>query len=187
MLNAKKFTPTTNHYELLPPWNLPAAQHESYSAGGVALGDVSQGWRSHVWKAECRKDGIYVGRTDQEAQQVLEVQATQVSLCLDQNMNLVLAYTDSDKQAHLYAYGVSGYESRPLVGVVTPQVALDRLHHKNAADSDVIVGYMRGDSLYYLVQREGYRIEHKVATDPSKTMLWRMGLNADERMVFQWR
>lgn len=164
---------------------------EAFSQGGVALGNVTQDWFGYTWRAYIKPDGVYLNRTDTtEHKLVLALpNIEQIDFCFDQNMNVVIAYTVAGRP-YLYAYAKQGYQQRALPdGARCPRVVLDRVRQSFSSQSDIIVGFMRDGSIYYLLQREDYLKEHLVASDPTKrkSMLWRMGWTQDGRIGFAWR
>lgn len=188
MINGNKFWVSKSH-EFIPPKNKYYPMTESYFVGGVAIGDISEGWNKYTWKVYIKSDGIYIKRTDLKTEQrILEItDVTQVDCCFDQNMNFVLVFVKGNK-AFLYNYKNATYEVQELEqGATYPRIILDKQHQSEATVSDVIIGYIKNHSLYYLVQREEFLIPHLVMTDKTKTMLWRLGITKDQRIGFNWR
>ncbi len=61
------------------------------------------------------------------------------------------------------------------------------MRDRNIPNSDIILGYTRAGNLCYRIQRERFGKEYIIATDPKKTMLWRIGRLVDDRFGYQWR
>lgn len=180
--NDARFTPPKNRYNTL---------NESYCKGGVAVGDVSEGWEGYTWKVYFNENGeVFLNRTDTDVHVKLfeETGIEQIDFCFDQNMNVIVVYAKGG-YSYLYAYKNSVYEKQYLgEGITYPRCFLDRLHKEEASESDVIIAYLKDHEVCFLVQREAYGIEHKTGKrDPKKTMLWKAGISEDGRFLFQWR
>ena len=76
-------------------------------------------------------------------------------------------------------------DSYPLIR--NPRVSLDDKRRFNVANSDIVFAYQREDKLCYRVQRERFGVEHILATDTKKRLLWRIGMGRNNRFLFYWR
>lgn len=168
----------------------PVKNTVDYESGGVALGDLSQGLLSNVWRARVSPDrsSILLATTGVEEYSVLtDANITEVSFTFDQNMRPVVAYVASSV-AKLYWYdsSVPGMVTTVFSGIKTPRVSLDDKRDIAAAGgwSDVIFAYMRGNNLYFRQQRDRFGIEYLLAAGvPSKGII-KFGMNAQNRLQF---
>lgn len=168
---------------------------ESYDFGGVALGDTSQGLQDYLWA--CRTDGqtIFIenkGRKDTRdgatPRQVLVTGAdiTEVSFTIDQNSRPVVAYVEGGQsKLRWFDPQSGGYTTTDLPGVRSPRVSLDDKRRERTGQSDIILSFIKGTTLYATTQRERYEDRIIVADDIGEDwFLWRAGLNVDA--TFRW-
>ena len=163
---------------------------ESWENGGVALSDPSQDLTKYVWQAWTDGTTITVKRSDLDAYQVvlMDSNITEIDLTFDQNMRPCIAYV-ANGISKLYWYdtqqAMQVTDSYPLIR--NPRVSLDDKRRFNVANSDIIFAYQKGDTLCYRVQRERFTIEHVLATNTKKRLLWRIGMGRKNRFLFYWR
>lgn len=137
--------------------------------GGIALQDPSRGLMYQIWRARIINDGIVI-----DAPSVPEFVAysgtdiTEVSLAFDQNMRLTMAFVESGEAKLLWYDSFIGQEVVTTLpaDAVTPRVTLDDKRRTQASVSDIILGYKRGNSLYYRQQRDRFQVEY----DPTEPM-----------------
>lgn len=163
---------------------------ESYDLGGVAIGDPSQDLTKYVWQAWTDGTTIRVKRDDLDAYHVvlMDSNITEIDLTFDQNMRPCITYV-ANGISKLYWYdtrqAMQVTDSYPLI--TNPRVSLDDKRRFNVANSDIIFAYQREDKLCYRVQRERFTIEHVLATNTKKRLLWRIGMGRNNRFLFYWR
>lgn len=163
---------------------------ESWENGGAALNDPSEELTKYVWQAWTDGTTITVKRDDLATETVLitDSNITEVDLTFDQNMRPCIAYV-ANGISKLYWYDSSlamqVIDSYPLIR--NPRVSLDDKRRFNVANSDIVFAYQREDKLCYRVQRERFGVEHILATDTKKRLLWRIGMGRNNRFLFYWR
>ena len=163
---------------------------ESWDNGGVALSDPSEDLTRYVWQAWTDGTTITVKRDDLDTYHVvlMDTNITEVDLTFDQNMRPCIAYV-ANGISKLYWYDTQQakqvIDEYPLI--TNPRVSLDDKRRFNVANSDIIFAYQKGDQLCYRVQRERFTIEHVLATNPKKRLLWRIGMGRNNRFLFYWR
>lgn len=163
---------------------------ESWDNGGVALSDPSQELTKYVWQAWTDGTTITVKRDDLATEIVLitDSNITEVDLTFDQNMRPCIAYV-ANGISKLYWYdSVRAMQvTDNFVGITSPRVSLDDKRRFNVSNSDIIFAYQKGNDLCYRVQRERFGVEHILATDANRRVLWRIGMGRNNRFLFYWR
>ena len=163
---------------------------ESWENGGVALHDPSQDLTKYVWQAWTDGTTITVKRDDLATETVLitDSNITEVDLTFDQNMRPCIAYV-ANGISKLYRYdSLRGMQvTDNFVGITSPRVSLDDKRRFNVSNSDIIFAYQKGNDLCYRVQRERFDVEHILATNTKKSILWRIGMGRKNRFLFYWR
>lgn len=163
---------------------------ESWENGGVALSDPSEDLTKYVWKAWTDGTTITVKRDDLDTYHVLLMDSniTEIDLTFDQNMRPCVAYV-ANGISKLYWYDTQ--QSNQVIDeypdIRNPRVSLDDKRRFNVANSDIILAYQKGDTLCYRMQRERFTVEHILATNPKKRLLWRIGMGQRNRFLFYWR
>ena len=163
---------------------------ESWENGGVALNDSSEDLTKYVWQAWTDGTTITVKRDDLATETVLitDSNITEIDLTFDQNMRPCIAYV-ANGISKLYWYdslrAMQVIDS--FLGVTSPRVSLDDKRRFNVSNSDIIFAYQKGNDLCYRVQRERFGVEHVLATDTNKRILWRIGMGRKNRFLFYWR
>lgn len=188
----KPYEMTTAVYRFVEPKRRHHNMRVAYAEGGEVIADATKGLTGYTWKAYADINSrVYVGRED-SGNPVYIFQGddiTQVDLTFDQNMRPFIAYVDKGRANYYhFSRATSSYARVPLpIGWTFPRCELDMRDTKDIPNSDIILGYIRGDKLCFGIQRERYLTERVVATDPKKSMLWRVGKTVDGRFAFQWR
>lgn len=163
---------------------------ESWDNGGVALSDPSKELTKYVWKAWTDGSSIKVKRDDLDTHHVIlmDTDITEIDLTFDQNMNPCITYV-ANGVSKLYWYDTQ--QAKQVIDeypdIRNPRVSLDDKRRFNVANSDIILAYQKGNKLCCRVQRERFTIEHVLATNPKKRLLWRIGMGIDNRFLFYWR
>lgn len=162
---------------------------ESWDNGGVALNDPSQDLTKYVWQAWTDGTTITVKRDDLDTYHVvlMDTNITEIDLTFDQNMRPCIAYV-ANGISKLYWYDTQ--QAKQVIDeypdIRNPRVSLDDKRRFNVANSDIIFAYQKGDTLCYRVQRERFTIEHVLATNTKKRILWRIGMGRKNRFLFYW-
>lgn len=175
---------------------LPITQWVDYEDGGIAIQDGTLGLLYQVWRAEIKRnkttglDEIWIGA--EKVDPFLHRTAadiTEVSLSFDRNMNLALAYVESDV-AYLYWFDttIPGYRTTTLgADVKTPRVTHDDKRELQSQNSDVILAYLKNGNLYYRQQRDRYETERLLQASVNSPGLVKIGMNKQLRLQFLLR
>lgn len=136
---------------------------EDYEQGGVALQDPSQGLLYQTWHCFLEGNDIKAEAPNTVATTLLSApDVEQVSLAFDQNMQPNVAYVSAG-QAYWWWYDTTTQSHQTMTmasDVLTPRATLDDKRTPNLGNSDIIISYIRGTSLYYRQQRDRYATEY---------------------------
>ena len=163
---------------------------ESWENGGVALSDPSEELTKYVWQAWTDGTTITVKRDDLATETVLitDSNITEVDLTFDQNMRPCIAcVANGISKLYWYDSSLAMQVTDNFVGITSPRVSLDDKRRFNVGNSDIIFAYQKDNDLCYRVQRERFGVEHVLATNPKKRLLWRIGMGRKNRFLFYWR
>ena len=175
-----------------PPRNRIREKLVDYDMGGVAIQDPSEGLQVKVWR--CRFiDGDFVLDADDVAETVVytpDVAAVEIGFTFDQNMQPFLTWIDEEDDSFFRWYDttIADFVVTQLDGgTITPRCALDDKRNASgvlAGLSDVILTYLRDDTLYFRAQRDRYDTEYELATGYEQWRLGQFGIARNLRM--QW-
>lgn len=160
-----------------------------YEQGGVALNDPSLGLQVRNWTCWWNGDDgwVYVQPEGGSATQVIQDTAiTEVAFSFDQNMNIALAYvTAGVLKFRWYDSLISGFTTTTIGSARSPRVSLDDKRPMHLAESDVILAYISGDSLYYRQQRDRYVTAYFLRDEIEPTVRLRnLGMSRNLRLQF---
>ena len=170
----------------------PEDKLQDWEKGGIALNDPSQGLLVQLWHftleidIETGNGTVYVKAPSTSKLFLFDgLGITEVSGAFDQNMNPFVAYIQAgDPKIWWYDGTVTSQIHSDLpVGAMDLRCTLDDKRDFNTSDSDIVLSYVRGGSLYYMYQRESYSIEHLLAPDVYR--LVSLAMNTGSRL--QWR
>lgn len=163
-----------------------------WELGGVGISDGSQGLEVQFWQCHLRIDQItHVGSVFIEAPNTPETllfalpNVTEISLTFDQNMHPFIAFMQAG-QARFWWFDptILGQIFTDLpVDARSPKASLDDKRPEFTAESDIILGYMRGDDLYFRLQRDRYLIEYPLASSLVGDLMY-IGMNEKMRLQF---
>jgi hypothetical protein len=164
-----------------------------YEDGGIALNDSSEGLLYQRWRARLFNAGKVDSYVMLDAREVDEFVwltvpfMTEISFSFDALMRPAIAYVAAGSAfLNWYDSVEAAYVTTTLpAGVITPRVSLDDKRYMQSSGyqlSDVILGYVRGTTLYYRQQRDRYTIERALATGVKP--LIRIGFNRGLRFQF---
>lgn len=157
-----------------------------YEMGGVALNDPSQGLLYQLWSAWVEADAVKI-QAPSVPEQILFNQTgiTELSLTFDQNMAPFVAFVangtstywwfDPNAQAQVFS-------SLPS-DAVSPRCVLDDKRRFASSYSDILLGYVRGTTLYYRLQRERYQTEHTLRAGAGNR-LETLAMAENKRLMF---
>lgn len=181
-----------NQAELLPPDGY-SLRTTAWEKGGVALSDPSLGINIHDWKGFYQDNNIYLQNTATSQTYLVLAGVPDVvdmSFAFDANMRANIGYALSDGTAKVRYYDTV---TEDFVTMTLPAGAgAPRLCHDDKRDdmvilnvTDVLVFYIYNNKLYYLLQRERFETPHQVATVTEGTVLARVGMSNDLRILAQ--
>lgn len=179
-------------YLFKSPRNRHYPMDVAYAIGGAELANAAHGLTGYVWKAYIDESGqIIVQREDLAERHVITTKqgVEQLDFTFDQNMRPFLTYV-ADGLPFYFHFNMedSTYSEVALDNSIRfPRCELDKRETGEIPSSDIILAYTREGNLCYRVQRERYGKEYIIATNPKKTMLWRIGRLKDGRFGYQWR
>lgn len=174
----------------LPPDERVTTPVVDYELGGVALNDATQGLLVRGWKATL--DGYTVKLQADGSATVHnlfdDVNITALSLAFDQNMRWSVGYIgDGVLKLNWYDSSINERVTSSFgADNQYPKMALDDKRHESLLTSDIILAYIRNNTLYYRQQRDRFLTERALRTNlfPG-TKLKNIGLNKNLRLQFE--
>jgi len=188
----REHTPTKALNRFLLPYNRHHKMTVAYTRGGPIFANVTHGIDGYIWKAYVDEaNQVVVKRDDLDHVHEITTKAgiTQLDFTFDQNMRPFLVYV-ADGLPYYFHFNKedSSYSEVALDPAIKfPRCELDMRELHEIPNSDIILGYVRDGNLCYRIQRERFTKETIIATNPKKSMLWRVGLLDDGRFGYQWR
>lgn len=175
---------------LLSPDILRTSDTEDFEMGGVALEDASQGSNVYRWRAWSDNTGaVFLQRDGGQAINYMTVAGmNELAFAFDQNMRPSFAFRMGTDRIDLRWFDSTISQYVMTTGLTTgrnPRMSLDDKRTSQSSNSDIILSYLRGRSLYYRLQRERYTVEYTAANNllPS-TKLRNIGMGTNLRFVF---
>ena len=145
---------------------MPKRPTIDFEMGGFGLQDTSHGLRYQQWRAwfDRNAGGVFVESPNTPATMIFEQTGiTWLSFCFDQNMRWSAVYTLDDGLSYLRWYNslIGGYDLTELEdGVITPYLSLDDKRESQDANNDIILAYIKNQSVILRVQRERFAVAH---------------------------
>lgn len=156
-----------------------------YERGGIHLNDASQGLDVQDWKAWYDGTSIKVSTvTNTDVTTVVTAAlVTYVSLAFDQNMRLALVYVANGiTKLRWFDPVANAIVTDTIDNANQPMISLDDKREISVSTSDLVLVYIRGDVVYFRLQRERFIIENTYATlNPGIHTVLGMGLNRQNR------
>lgn len=161
-------------------------QHE----GGIALNDASQGLRVQVWTATVDGSGnIQVAAPSAPIPQtIVNVPGVDwIGLAFDTNMRIFLCWTVGGAAQYRWfdSVGSAFVISTLPAGSARPMCALDDERPALTSSADILLSYVRANTLFMRMQRDRYGIEYDL-TDVTGLTFHQMGMNRTNRFQFQF-
>lgn len=155
-----------------PPAPFRTRRRESplvdYEMGGVALSDTTEGSLYQLWKVSLSGDNVQLSAPNTPPMGVFsKPEITEISLAFDQNMNPFVAFVSEGRAGFWWFDTIAQAQvfTQMDADVVTPRCTLDDKRKSEAANSDIILAYIRGNGLYYRQQRDRYQTEYLLQSD----------------------
>lgn len=160
-----------------------------WEMGGAVLNSPLPDRYTHNWRLWSDGTTVFINRDDLSDSQVIFSGAgiTSVSLAFDQVMRPHVAYTEQGV-AKFYHWDTlsSAFKVMTLApDAKYPRCGSDDKRPFFIGRDDVLVAYMRGDSLCVRWQSDRYLIEEVKAPNTGKKMLVQLGMNNQNRMQFR--
>lgn len=156
-----------------------------YEYGGIAVNDNSMGRLYQLWR--CRLVGNDVIIDAPEAAPTIIYSAaniTEISFTFDSNLQPAIVFVqDSIPKLRWYDTTIPGFDVIEIPYAVTPRIALDDLRESQNTNRDIILGYLKNNSLCCRQQRDRFLIEY-VLTESLYKRLVKMGMSNKLRMQF---
>lgn len=180
--------------ELLAPDNLPKRPTIDYELGGIGLQNISAGLMVQVWRCWFdRNNSAVMVEAPNTPPAILFYQEKIVwlSFCFDQNMRWCAVYTLSDGLSYLRWYNslIGGYDLTELDdGVVTPYLSLDDKRGSQGASNDIVLAYIKNQTVILRVQRERFTVAHIWLEDiPKDWIIRNFGMSNKLRLQMEIR
>jgi hypothetical protein len=159
-----------------------------YERGGVALLDASQGLMGYTWRCWVEEAHVYVQRNGMPPVLLFsDLGITEMSFTFDQNMRYCVAYVQRDvMKMRWYDSYVAQFVTTTFPLAKNPRVALDDKRSASLGTSDMILAYIRNNTLYYRQQRDRFTIERALRTNIDPSMKLRnIGMGRNLRFQFE--
>lgn len=134
--------------------------------GPIALNDPSAGLFYQIWHGQVYEGGVFLFSDLVERQDILsQLDITEMSFTFDQNGRPSVVYVQYGI-ANIWWYDSTvGGMATTLIGsgVISPKVILDDKRQTQTNSSDIILGYIRNENLYYRQQRDRFGVEYLLA------------------------
>lgn len=158
-----------------------------YEQGGVNIGDASQGLQVKTWTGQFIGNDVVLSADAVTPVAVLTVPGiTEFGFTFDQNMRVFVAYVmGGNTFFYWYDSTIPGYTTTQLpAGSNSPRCSLDDKRPLEALTSDIILVYLRGDSMYFRAQRDRYGVEYLLTNTGTGKLLAQVGMNSVNRFQF---
>ena len=161
----------------------PKIDHED---GPIALNDPSEGLFYQIWTGQVYDGGVFLFSDLVERQDILEqLNITEMSFTFDQNGRPTVVYVQYGiAKIWWYDSTVPGMATTTIgSGIISPKVILDDKRQTQTGSSDIILGYIKNENLYYRQQRDRFSVEYLLATDVVGR-LQKLGMGNNLRLQF---
>lgn len=173
----------------LPPDDRVTSPVIDWERGGVALQDVTQGLDVQNWRCYLENQyGVYLQPENGEPILLFEdAGISELALCFDQQMRWSVAYIQQDiLTLRWYDSQVNQHVVSRFGPALNPKMALDDKRVFNLVNSDMILAYIRGNTLWYRQQRDRFTIERALRTGLfPNTKLKNIGMSSAFRLQFE--
>lgn len=179
----------------LPPDSELTTRITEKEKGGIALSDPSQGISVHDWVClyEASNGNIYVKNLNTVVTYTVLtgiMNVTDLSFAFDSNMRVNIGYKLVSGESKIYYY--NSITEDFTTDTLPSGAGAPRLCHDDKRDemvvlnvTDVLIFYIYNNKLYYLLQRERFLTPHQVATVSAGTVLDKVGMSDDLRILAQ--
>lgn len=165
---------------------IPPSEWVSYDDGPVAIQNPSKGLLFQVWRARYISDTVYLAAPNYPETPFFTKRCIQsISLSFDQNGRPLLTYLH---EGNLYLYWhhtvTQKYEHTLInTNVTSHHVSLDVRTPITILVSQVVIGYIKDNNLYYAWQKDRYAVDYLVARNVNGNLL-QIGFTRQYRFQF---
>lgn len=174
-----------------PPRNLVKQRLEDYALGGVAINNSTEGLEVYTWRGQYIDGAIVIDVPGKVAPVTLVTvdDVTDFQFTFDQNMQPFVCYMVSDTDAYFRWFDstVPGFVTTQLPeGSFTPRCMLDDSRAiTGVGNNDIILAYLRGDTLYIRAQKDRYGTEYELEDELGAYQMGQLGMSLTLRLQFQ--
>lgn len=151
--------------------------------GGVALQDPSQGLMYQTWTAEARDGGVWLSAPNFPAQMIRAGNITECSIAFDRAMNWVLSFVEDGQSKLSYYSNLDDDRIEITLNGTNPRVIHDDKREGQSDVGEVLVTYVRDETLYQLRQRDRYGEEFHIGGANIKRLV-KVGMGSNLRLHF---
>jgi len=151
--------------------------------GGIALQDPSQGLMYQVWTAEARDGGVWLSAPNFPAQMIRSGNITECSIAFDRAMNWVLAFVEDGQSKLSYYSNLDDDRIEITLNGTNPRVIHDDKREGQSDVGEVLVTYVRDETLYQLRQRDRYGVEFHIGGTGVRALV-KVGMGSNLRLQF---
>lgn len=189
--------PTPIYSIYIPPDGDTITNLTDICLGGIGIQDPSQGLQVQDWTLTIVPNGIngdfYISAPNTSPTYLFSrVSATWGRLAFDQNMFPFVSYIDTNGAGYYwYNPTIPAFQFVTMSSDVTnPCCTMDdkRDIATRVGSNDIILAYVRNDSLFYRQQRDRYATEYLLYSNFAPILanatLWKVGMNEGMRLQF---
>lgn len=166
--------------------SLEASLKIDHEDGPVALNDPSEGLFYQIWTGQVYDGGVFLFADLVERQDILEaLNITEMSFTFDQNGRPTVVYIQYGlAKIWWYDSTIAGHATTNIgSGIISPKVILDDKRQTQTDSSDIILGYIRNENLYYRQQRDRFGVEYLLKANVVGR-LQKLGMGNNLRLQF---
>lgn len=160
-----------------------------WEMGGAVLNSPLADRYTHNWRLWSDGTTVFINRDDESDTQIVFSGAgiTSVSLAFDQVMRPHVAYVEQGVAKFYYWNTLANAFAVMNLGAEAkyPRCGSDDKRPFFIGKDDVLVAYMKDDSLYVRWQTDRFGVEQLLAANTGKKMLVQLGMNNQNRMQFR--
>jgi hypothetical protein len=157
-----------------------------FEDGGIGISDPSEGLNYQVWKAVIQDTrNVYLEAANTPRFILYAGEGiTEISFTFDQNMRPVLVFVEEGRPKMRWYDSSAGEQVVTLLdkNMVNPRVFLDDKRILETGKSDIILGYIRANNLYFRMQRDRFGVEYLLKKKINS--LHKIGMNSQLRLQF---
>lgn len=188
MIPENRLSTTNLPSDLLPPRDIVYRPTLNYELGGVDISDPSQGLQVKTWTGELIGDTVFLSAEGVAPVAVVtDPGMTEFHFTFDQNMNPFVCWRAAGQSKYRWFDTTENDFVVTLLGAedITPRCVLDDKRELQSGSSDIILAYVRAQTLYFRMQRERYLTEYTLSAGVPR--LVNIGMGRNNRLQFVYR